>query len=706
MPTMPHQWIALMPCAVRSVVDHATLQLDASVLILYPTLESDCSSIPTLADGSVPLLVLDHKNAEQLLFKLDSLSYGTVAMAKLSRATHGPTQSKPDFMDVEGEYLSNEAHGSQEEESLGSGQGRQQKVLVSFPELVSMINSFKSETIDRLRRVLVNLGLDSQFTDIVEVDPLSSEQESLDKEALKPNNAANVMSSTAYSPPPSPQLSSSPSQKLDFTVTENDDYEADAINEFVTKDVPDMDHTTYSQGMLDMITEDASVAAASSKQSKVRTRPSRLGQRVHCSLTSQILEEVQSLAPLKDSRYSSSMSVFWRKSYFYYGGNGTTSFTGKLAMVLMSTICGVGVGMFGALLFVVALKVRLFQSRRLSHGHHSHHGVPQVHANQQIYENGFKKVLPKLVLETYGIQTVLQISSTTVTLTPLVAKSKSGIVLFRKGKLPFAEDVIEMEEGLEDAEARANTRRQRRLRRRRTSNRQMLLSGRLGEGEAEDVDVEGEEGEEEEEEGENDSNDVECTHDDDDDDDDDDDEGDGDNDPDYQSGNDSERGEEHRSGNVSTPTTNRAVDMEQIVAAIISAGLNGPHHRVTYNRQGHPPSAQSSSFESADDIPSAVSSSSSVSLSLSMRGRPRRKCCSSQRQGKNKKGAQPFSNASAQTLCAICLADYEVGEQVRTLPCYHQYHLGCIDPWLLDMASLCPICKRDLWPGASSPQSL
>ncbi|KAK3823713.1 MAG: hypothetical protein JOS17DRAFT_665487, partial [Linnemannia elongata] len=62
----------------------------------------------------------------------------------------------------------------------------------------------------------------------------------------------------------------------------------------------------------------------------------------------------------------------------------------------------------------------------------------------------------------------------------------------------------------------------------------------------------------------------------------------------------------------------------------------------------------------------------------------------------------PFANANAQTMCSICLAEYEVGEQVRTLPCYHQYHKGCIDPWLLNVAALCPICKRDLFPSPTS----
>ncbi|OAQ24927.1 hypothetical protein K457DRAFT_81243 [Linnemannia elongata AG-77] len=53
-------------------------------------------------------------------------------------------------------------------------------------------------------------------------------------------------------------------------------------------------------------------------------------------------------------------------------------------------------------------------------------------------------------------------------------------------------------------------------------------------------------------------------------------------------------------------------------------------------------------------------------------------------------------------MCSICLSEYEVGEHVRTLPCYHQYHQGCIDPWLLNVTALCPICKRDLFPSASS----
>ena len=43
--------------------------------------------------------------------------------------------------------------------------------------------------------------------------------------------------------------------------------------------------------------------------------------------------------------------------------------------------------------------------------------------------------------------------------------------------------------------------------------------------------------------------------------------------------------------------------------------------------------------------------------------------------------------------CSICLAPYEVGESVRTIPCLHYFHQDCIDPWLKSNSS-CPVCKH------------
>eukprot|EP01116_Phalansterium_solitarium_P013470 TRINITY_DN30835_c0_g1_i1.p1 TRINITY_DN30835_c0_g1~~TRINITY_DN30835_c0_g1_i1.p1 ORF type:complete len:300 (-),score=82.92 TRINITY_DN30835_c0_g1_i1:45-944(-) len=47
----------------------------------------------------------------------------------------------------------------------------------------------------------------------------------------------------------------------------------------------------------------------------------------------------------------------------------------------------------------------------------------------------------------------------------------------------------------------------------------------------------------------------------------------------------------------------------------------------------------------------------------------------------------------ADATCAICLGDYEEGEQLRYLPCEHHFHSDCVDQWL-GMNKSCPLCKR------------
>jgi RING-like zinc finger len=41
--------------------------------------------------------------------------------------------------------------------------------------------------------------------------------------------------------------------------------------------------------------------------------------------------------------------------------------------------------------------------------------------------------------------------------------------------------------------------------------------------------------------------------------------------------------------------------------------------------------------------------------------------------------------------CSICTEDFRVGEDVRVLPCDHQYHPQCIDPWLINVSGTCPL---------------
>ncbi|KAI9094072.1 hypothetical protein DFS34DRAFT_629850 [Phlyctochytrium arcticum] len=53
--------------------------------------------------------------------------------------------------------------------------------------------------------------------------------------------------------------------------------------------------------------------------------------------------------------------------------------------------------------------------------------------------------------------------------------------------------------------------------------------------------------------------------------------------------------------------------------------------------------------------------------------------------------------------CAICIDEFRVGSGVRELPCKHTFHIGCIDPWILNHSLLCPICKRDIVRTSSRP---
>ena len=45
--------------------------------------------------------------------------------------------------------------------------------------------------------------------------------------------------------------------------------------------------------------------------------------------------------------------------------------------------------------------------------------------------------------------------------------------------------------------------------------------------------------------------------------------------------------------------------------------------------------------------------------------------------------------------CAICLAKYSPGEEVKTLPCLHCFHSECIEGWLR-VNHTCPVCKFSL----------
>ncbi|RUS18669.1 hypothetical protein BC937DRAFT_88471 [Endogone sp. FLAS-F59071] len=48
--------------------------------------------------------------------------------------------------------------------------------------------------------------------------------------------------------------------------------------------------------------------------------------------------------------------------------------------------------------------------------------------------------------------------------------------------------------------------------------------------------------------------------------------------------------------------------------------------------------------------------------------------------------------------CTICLDHWLEGDLIRNLPCSHQFHARCLDPWFLGIELVCPNCKRNYEP--------
>ena len=66
----------------------------------------------------------------------------------------------------------------------------------------------------------------------------------------------------------------------------------------------------------------------------------------------------------------------------------------------------------------------------------------------------------------------------------------------------------------------------------------------------------------------------------------------------------------------------------------------------------------------------------------------------------------------SQPTCAICLDDFvppsaeTEGTTVRELPCHHIFHPECVDTFLRDSSSLCPMCKKTALPKGYCPKTI
>ena len=55
------------------------------------------------------------------------------------------------------------------------------------------------------------------------------------------------------------------------------------------------------------------------------------------------------------------------------------------------------------------------------------------------------------------------------------------------------------------------------------------------------------------------------------------------------------------------------------------------------------------------------------------------------------------SSISFNDMCPVCIEDFSAKSKVRELPCQHIFHPECIDAWLVNRASSCPMCKFDCY---------
>ena len=50
---------------------------------------------------------------------------------------------------------------------------------------------------------------------------------------------------------------------------------------------------------------------------------------------------------------------------------------------------------------------------------------------------------------------------------------------------------------------------------------------------------------------------------------------------------------------------------------------------------------------------------------------------------------------SNEDMCSICLSHFETNDILKMLPCHHEFHIVCIETWLVERAT-CPMCRTNI----------
>uniref|UniRef100_A0A8C4YI93 Ring finger protein 215 n=3 Tax=Gopherus TaxID=38771 RepID=A0A8C4YI93_9SAUR len=58
-------------------------------------------------------------------------------------------------------------------------------------------------------------------------------------------------------------------------------------------------------------------------------------------------------------------------------------------------------------------------------------------------------------------------------------------------------------------------------------------------------------------------------------------------------------------------------------------------------------------------------------------------------------GKHSWNQARDIDSCVVCLDQFHKNQCLRVLPCSHEFHRDCVDPWLL-LQQTCPLCKHNI----------
>ncbi|KAM4620631.1 E3 ubiquitin-protein ligase RNF43 [Polymixia lowei] len=75
--------------------------------------------------------------------------------------------------------------------------------------------------------------------------------------------------------------------------------------------------------------------------------------------------------------------------------------------------------------------------------------------------------------------------------------------------------------------------------------------------------------------------------------------------------------------------------------------------------------------------------------------------CSGSQRHRGAWGSASSSNSSP--VCAICLEEFQDGQDLRIISCAHEFHKDCVDPWLLQHRT-CPLCMHNIMGTERQPQ--